>query len=110
VENSVLPAKKPDLDHPLHDDCRAFVWPVLDASPLKKSIIPLTFLMVYPMMVNLQIDKVFSREGQRCQLVTQIINLAIIPFVAFFLGRWFSPASRWWRSACCLRHCCRPAA
>ncbi|APG24375.1 MULTISPECIES: arsenic resistance protein [Syntrophotalea] len=63
----------------------------LDASPLKGSIIPLTFLMVYPMMVNLQIDKVFSREGQRCQLVTQIINFAIIPFVAFFLGRWFFP-------------------
>jgi ACR3 family arsenite efflux pump ArsB len=28
-------------------------------SVLKAAILPLTFLMVYPMMVNLQIDKVF---------------------------------------------------
>jgi predicted Na+-dependent transporter len=45
--------------------------------------------MVYPMMVNLQIDKVFSTAGLRCQLVTQIINFALIPFVAYGLGQWF---------------------
>ena len=31
-----------------------------DASFLKVTIIPLTFLMVYPMMVNLQLKKVFE--------------------------------------------------
>lgn len=56
---------------------------------LKSTIIPLTFLMVYPMMVNLQIEKVFSVEGQRCQLVTQVINFALIPFLAYSLGLWF---------------------
>lgn len=60
-----------------------------NASPLKSTIVPLTFLMVYPMMVNLQLEKVFSTEGARCQLATLLINFAVIPFVAFFIGRWF---------------------
>lgn len=56
---------------------------------LKVAIMPLTFLMVYPMMVNLQIKKVFSRGDSRVQLVTQIINFAVIPFVAFGVGKIF---------------------
>jgi ACR3 family arsenite efflux pump ArsB len=60
-------------------------------SVLKATILPLTFLMVYPMMVNLQIDKVFSLKGFSCQVVTQFINFAIIPFVAFLLGQLFFP-------------------
>jgi arsenite transporter len=60
-----------------------------NASPLKSTIVPLTFLMVYPMMVNLQLEKVFSTEGVRCQLTTLLINFGIIPFVAFFIGQWF---------------------
>ncbi|MEZ4598697.1 MAG: bile acid:sodium symporter [Syntrophotaleaceae bacterium] len=61
----------------------------LPVQGLKSTIVPLTFLMVYPMMVNLQIEKVFSTEGLRCQLVTQAINFLLIPFVAYGLGRWF---------------------
>jgi len=60
-----------------------------DSSFLKILIMPLTFLMVYPMMVNLQIKKVFSRGGAKVQLVTQFINFAIIPFVAFGIGKSF---------------------
>jgi len=62
---------------------------LMPVAGLKGFIIPLTFLMVYPMMVNLQIDKVFSAQGQRCQMVTQFINFALIPFVAYGLGRIF---------------------
>lgn len=62
---------------------------LMSVAGLKSTIIPLTFLMVYPMMVNLQIDKVFSTEGQRCQLITQLINFALIPFIAYGLGQWF---------------------
>ena len=60
-----------------------------DMKMLKIAIMPLTFLMVYPMMVNLQVDKLFSKEGVRCQIVTQIINFAVIPFIAYGLGRIF---------------------
>ncbi|PIE72820.1 MAG: arsenite transporter [Deltaproteobacteria bacterium] len=56
---------------------------------LRVTVVPLTFLMVYPMMVNLQIEKVVTLTGWKCQLVTQIINFGIIPFVAFGFGRLF---------------------
>lgn len=60
-----------------------------DASFLRSLIIPLTFLMVYPMMVNLQIKKIFSRGDTKLQVVTQLINFSIVPFVAFGLGKVF---------------------
>ncbi len=63
----------------------------VDAAGLKAAIIPLTFLMVYPMMVNLQIDKVFSGGGMRVQAVTQVLNFGVIPFIAFGLGLLFFP-------------------
>lgn len=63
-----------------------YLFPV---ASLRNTIVPLTFLMVYPMMVNLQIDRVFSTVGLRCQLVTQLINFALIPFIAYGLGQWF---------------------
>lgn len=53
---------------------------------LKSAIIPLTFLMVYPMMVTLNIKKVFSRCDTKTQLLTQLLNFAIIPFAAFGIG------------------------
>lgn len=60
-----------------------------DVSSLKSLILPLTFLMVYPMMVNLQLKKVFSKGDTKLQVVTQLINFAIIPFVAFGIGKLF---------------------
>lgn len=60
-----------------------------DVSFLKTLIIPLTFLMVYPMMINLQINKVFSGGDYTLQGVTQLINFGVIPFIAFGLGKIF---------------------
>lgn len=56
------------------------------SAPLKNLIIPLTFLMVYPMMVTLKIKKVFEGGDAKAQLLTQLINFAVIPFVAYGLG------------------------
>ncbi|MEM6432519.1 MAG: bile acid:sodium symporter [Cyanobacteria bacterium P01_D01_bin.115] len=56
---------------------------------LKSLIIPLTFLMVYPMMINLQIQKVLSGGDTKVQLVTQLINFAVVPFFALAMGRLF---------------------
>ena len=53
---------------------------------LKTLIIPFTFLMVYPMMVNLNIKKVFEGGDLKAQLLTQTINFLIIPFLTFFVG------------------------
>jgi ACR3 family arsenite efflux pump ArsB len=59
---------------------------MVDAAPMKQLIIPFTFLMVYPMMVTLKIKKVFDGGDVKAQVLTQFINFAIIPFVAFGLG------------------------
>ncbi len=59
-------------------------------SQLKKLIMPLTFLMVYPMMVTLNIKHL--QEGirnVRLQLLTQAINFGVIPFLAYGLGLYF---------------------
>lgn len=58
----------------------------VDPMFLKQGILPLTFLMVYPMMVTLKIKEVFKRGDLRTQLLTQGINFGIIPFVAFAVG------------------------
>ena len=62
---------------------------VIDPAPLKALIIPLTFLMVYPMMINLQVQKVLTGGDHRVQLLTQLINFGVIPFFAFGMGKLF---------------------
>lgn len=57
---------------------------------LQMLIVPLTLLMVYPMMVNLKLRKLFEGGDVKAQLLAQVINFGIIPFVALGLGRlWF---------------------
>lgn len=62
---------------------------IFDPSFLKATIIPLTFLMVYPMMINLQIAKVFGGGDLKLQGITQLINFAVVPFFAFGIGKLF---------------------
>jgi len=61
----------------------------VDPGFLRVTIVPLTFLMVYPMMINLQIGKVFAGGDMRLQALTQAINFAVIPFFAFGVGKLF---------------------
>ncbi|WP_027722769.1 arsenic resistance protein [Maridesulfovibrio zosterae] len=56
---------------------------------LKTMIVPFTFLMVYPMMVTLKIKKVFEGGDVKAQVLTQFINFAIVPFVAYGFGQYF---------------------
>ncbi len=58
---------------------------------MKILIVPLTFLMVYPMMVTLNIKHLQQGLNLKLQGAVQLINFAIIPFIAFFLGQWFFP-------------------
>ncbi|MBF9014979.1 MULTISPECIES: arsenic resistance protein [unclassified Oceanispirochaeta] len=60
-----------------------------DPTHLKNLILPLTFLMVYPMMVTMQFRKIFETGDSRLQIVTQLINFALIPFIAFLIGKLF---------------------
>ncbi|NJM98998.1 MAG: arsenic resistance protein [Phormidesmis sp. RL_2_1] len=65
------------------------VGALVDPAALKALIIPLTFLMVYPMMINLQVQEVFSGGDYKVQLVTQLMNFGIVPFFAFGMGKVF---------------------
>ncbi len=57
---------------------------------LKQLIMPLTFLMVYPVMVTLNIKHLQQGlKNVKLQFLAQVINFGIIPFVAFGLGKWF---------------------
>ncbi len=58
---------------------------------LKQWIIPFTFLMVYPMMVTLNIKKVFEGGDIKAQLLTQALNFGLVPFIAYYLGVTFFP-------------------
>jgi arsenite transporter len=66
------------------------VW---DPAPLKQLIVPLTFLMVYPMMVNLQLKKVIEGGDVKVQVVTQLLNFTVMPLFAFLLGKLAFPDS-----------------
>ncbi len=56
---------------------------------MKALILPFTFLMVYPMMVTLNVKHLKQGLQPKIQGFALFINFAIIPFVAFFLGRFF---------------------
>jgi ACR3 family arsenite transporter len=45
------------------------------------------------MMVNLDIGKVFSLDGMKCQIAALLINFGIIPFIAYRLALYFFPES-----------------
>jgi len=59
------------------------------AAALKSLIVPFTFLMVYPMMVTLKLKKVIEGGDTKAQLLTQLINFAVVPFIAYGLGQLF---------------------
>jgi len=63
-----------------------------DAEPLKDLIAPVTFIMVYPMMVTLNLKSIFSGRDARVQVSTQLINFVLIPLIAYYIGRWFLSA------------------
>lgn len=56
---------------------------------LKNLIVPLTFLMVYPMMVTLNIRHLTQGLNVKLQSVTQLINFTVIPGIAYLLGLLF---------------------
>lgn len=58
---------------------------------LRYLIVPLTFLMVYPMMVTLNITHLKQGLNFKLQGTTQFINFGIIPFIAYLLGLLFFP-------------------
>lgn len=64
-----------------------FAWGLaLPVGWLRATILPLTFLMVYPMMVGLRPGELARRGDGRLQLLTQAVNFGLIPFLAYAIG------------------------
>lgn len=63
---------------------------------LKSLIMPLTFLMVYPMMVTLNIKSLKDGiKNVKLQVLTQVINFGLVPFMAYGLGLYFFPENHY---------------
>lgn len=60
-----------------------------DTSPLKSLILPITILMVYPMMVPLKISQLFNSCDRKLLSMTQLLNVLIIPIIAIGIGKLF---------------------
>ena len=58
---------------------------------LKSLVMPLTFLMVYPIMVTLKINELLQKGGEKANIIALILNFGIMPFVAFGIGKLFFP-------------------
>jgi len=61
----------------------------VDVSWLKNLIIPLTFMLVYPMMVTLKFNSLMEKSNIKLQATTQLINFIVFPAIAFLLGYLF---------------------
>lgn len=60
-----------------------------DSVWLKKAVVPLTVLMIYPMMATIEIKEVFSKCSYKFQIVTQVVNFIIIPLAGVVIGKIF---------------------
>lgn len=61
----------------------------LESSVLKITILPLTFLMVYPMMVTLKVNDLLKKGGFKANVLAIILNFMVVPFIALFIGKIF---------------------
>lgn len=53
---------------------------------LRSAILPLTFLMVYPMMVTMNVRDLFKPGGMKLQVVTLAINFLLMPAIGYSVG------------------------
>jgi len=64
---------------------------IIDMKWAKSLILPLTFLMVYPMMVNLPLKQLTHMRGWKLQATAMALNFTIIPLLAWGVARLFFP-------------------
>lgn len=64
---------------------------------MKQLIMPLTFVLVYPMMVTLRLDTVLTSYNVKLQVVTQVLNFIVFPLVAYLIGIVFFQAEPYFR-------------
>jgi ACR3 family arsenite efflux pump ArsB len=60
-----------------------------NAAPLKNFILPLTFFMVYPMMVTLDLKSLLKKTNTKLQVTTQLVNFILMPLIGFLMATAF---------------------
>ncbi len=66
-----------------------YVGKDMDVSFLKTMILPFTFLMIYPQMVNLNVKKIFEKPNNKLKLASVLLNFILIPLIAYIIGKIF---------------------
>jgi ACR3 family arsenite efflux pump ArsB len=59
---------------------------LFDAASLSSAILPLTFLMVFPMMVSLRVEELARLRDWKLQATTQIVNFVAVPLLGWGIG------------------------
>lgn len=62
---------------------------LIDAAPLRAAILPLTFLMVYPMMVGVDVRALLRPGSARLHATALALNFVLMPAIGWGLGRLF---------------------
>ena len=62
---------------------------VVDLAPLKTLVLPLTMLMVYPMLVNVKMRAALGLADAKVVSVAMLLNFVALPLVAWGLARVF---------------------
>ena len=60
-----------------------------DVSWMRHLIMPLTFVLVYPMMVTLRLETLLQKSNVKLQLMTQVVNFLVFPLIAYGIGLLF---------------------
>lgn len=68
-----------------------------DSAWLRSAILPLTFLMVYPMMVSMNMAELRHIQGWKTQGLALAINFVLAPALGYGLGLLFFPDQPWFR-------------
>lgn len=60
-----------------------------NAKPLSVFVLPLTILMVFPMMVNIDFNRLAQKGDRKILLLSQVVNFFAIPLLAYGIGSIF---------------------
>lgn len=61
----------------------------MDTTALKRCVLPLTFVIIYPSMIGFRFNEVFGRSHGRLLSIAMLINFTLVPGWAFLLGTVF---------------------
>jgi ACR3 family arsenite efflux pump ArsB len=62
---------------------------LVDLTPLKAAVLPLTMLMVYPMLVNFKIAEAFNLKDAKAVSLAMLLDLVLLPLVAWGFAELF---------------------